>query len=717
MATADLVIAFDARIGNLESALKRTETALKSTERQAKETGGTLATSLETGASRASAALTSAARSLLAFGVAALAFDRISSVITGVIQKMDELTDSAQQVGVSAVELNNLQIAFRDAGGQASDAASALGKLNDRIGDAVRGSAEANNSFAALGIAYRNTDGSVRSTAEVFDDLAEKMRNATSQQERMSIATEFFGRGAARAAVVAVEALEAGLARSNSMLERFGIALGTETADKIGKVTEAFDRLGDVISTSIANAIAFVSPLIVAFLEFVTQAVAATIRTIGNIVGGIQAIFGRLGEALGITVATPLQLAQREVATLDDRLQTTLRNATRAQIALSQSEAEPGSYANLRAQREVELLNRQADAENERLIAARRRLRELTPPAETIPIPPTPQIPTTITSGGGASRAIDEMARAAQRLYDATRSPLEQFRISAEAALGVWDSGKVTAALGGFDTISRAVSEYAVTSFNGLTQAGATSEQAQAKVLAALTAIGAGLQVGSEAWNRWSEVVRAAQGAVAAASQTTQTELERVSGASAKQVDAAFQNVISSVALEGATLEQAWDKLLKSILKTVIDFVYQMTVQAAILRLLKSAFSGFGGAIQSVGPIVPGETRAFAGIPYGEGGDGGGISAFGLGASLSGGGSALGRGLVVPTPEPASGDLIVNVNNLSSNTTMRRQERNNGLGGKEVDIYIEDLVRRGINDGRFDGVMSQSFGASRRGRV
>jgi hypothetical protein len=62
-------------------------------------------------------------------------------------------------------------------------------------------------------------------------------------------------------------------------------------------------------------------------------------------------------------------------------------------------------------------------------------------------------------------------------------------------------------------------------------------------------------------------------------------------------------------------------------------------------------------------------------------------------------------------------EVNVAVYNNSSNTTTRQQERTNGLGGKEVDIYIENVVRQGLMTGRYDNVMGQSFGASRRGVV
>jgi len=81
-----------------------------------------------------------------------------------------------------------------------------------------------------------------------------------------------------------------------------------------------------------------------------------------------------------------------------------------------------------------------------------------------------------------------------------------------------------------------------------------------------------------------------------------------------------------------------------------------------------------------------------------------------------------GSGYIVPNHKLPSvagngGGTTVNVYNQAVGTTTRQQERNNGLGGKEIDIYIEQIVQRGITSGKFDAAMGQSFGASRAGRV
>ena len=74
-------------------------------------------------------------------------------------------------------------------------------------------------------------------------------------------------------------------------------------------------------------------------------------------------------------------------------------------------------------------------------------------------------------------------------------------------------------------------------------------------------------------------------------------------------------------------------------------------------------------------------------------------------------------GYIMPMVPQGGASTTVNVYNQAAGTTTRQQERSNGLGGKEIDIYIEQIVQRGISNGKFDAAMGQSFGASRAGRV
>jgi hypothetical protein len=99
-----------------------------------------------------------------------------------------------------------------------------------------------------------------------------------------------------------------------------------------------------------------------------------------------------------------------------------------------------------------------------------------------------------------------------------------------------------------------------------------------------------------------------------------------------------------------------------------------------------------GGPVQAGSPYIVGEKRPELFVP----------------------GSS---GYIFPAvPNGGGGEVTVNVYNSTSANT-RVQERQNAMGGKTIDIFVEDIVNRGLATGRFDSAMRASFGASRLGRV
>jgi hypothetical protein len=717
MSTAALTIAFDARIGNLETALRRTEASLKRTERQASETTTAVSRTFSSIGTTASTGLGAATRALGLFGTA-LAAIGVTSGISAALQSISSLSDAAQQLGVTSGYLAAFRDAFNEAGGSSEQAGQAITRIGQLVGDAERGSAEAINTFAALGIAFRNVDGSARSTESVMNDLVGKINDTESQTEKLSLAAELVGRRAAPAFVAAISQMDGSVVGYLERLRALGIVVGNDTPDKIDSLGTAFNRLGQTMVASIADATASMEPELSSFFEWATAQVAS------------------LGASFRQFIATSRRLSDPGIQAMQNdaaAAQVAIRDLTNEARALESERPVSSILDNLRpgarTQEAIDraiLANRAAMAEAERRLAVARaaeamRARELEPIPGPPPEPPGEAAapPSRVSAAAGAAReTVSEMERLAARLAASTRTPLEQFRTSSEEALRVFASTdpRVQAALGGFDTVSRAVSEYAATSYTALTSAGVSSEAAQAKVMGMLGTIQATLPQGSEAWRRWGEVVSGAQEAVRRSTTATETELDKASNAAGKNVTTAIGTVISSIAVEGATLEDAWKKLTQSILKTVVDFVYQMTVQAAILAALKAAFKGFGGILPSASVGGGGgEGRSFAGFPA-EGGDSPGAALFSRSLGIDGGVS-IGRGLVptIEASEPST--TIVNVVNNSTGTRTQQRESTDSRGNKTIEVMVLDIVRGGLASGQLDPVMSQSFGVGRQGRV
>jgi len=162
----------------------------------------------------------------------------------------------------------------------------------------------------------------------------------------------------------------------------------------------------------------------------------------------------------------------------------------------------------------------------------------------------------------------------------------------------------------------------------------------------------------------------------------------------------AFANDLSGALVDFVTTgEQKFDEMAANFLKNIAKMILQVQILNALKAGLGPGGLGLltfanGGAAPADRPYIIGERGPELFVPTGS-------------------------GYIVPNHQlgGGGGSTTVNVYNQASGTTTRQQERTNGLGGKEIDIYIEQIVQRGITNGRFDAAMGQSFGASRAGRV
>jgi tape measure domain-containing protein len=148
-----------------------------------------------------------------------------------------------------------------------------------------------------------------------------------------------------------------------------------------------------------------------------------------------------------------------------------------------------------------------------------------------------------------------------------------------------------------------------------------------------------------------------------------------------------------------STGEDKFDEMALNFAKAVQKMILEFLIFEAIVQGVSAASGGRInlGRRASGGPVSPGSAYI-----VGE-----------RGPELF---SPTGAGHIYPDVS-GGGGTVVNIYNQAQGTTTRQQERTNGLGGKEIDIYIEQVVQRGMTNGRFDNALGTSFGAQRQGRV
>lgn len=109
-------------------------------------------------------------------------------------ESMVALRRNAEDLGVSTDFLQVVERMSAKFGGTAEDGRAALIKLAEAMGAARTEGGAAAEKFARFGVALYNSNGSARTTEEVFKAIADAYRNSSDAATKAALAFEFFGR-------------------------------------------------------------------------------------------------------------------------------------------------------------------------------------------------------------------------------------------------------------------------------------------------------------------------------------------------------------------------------------------------------------------------------------------------------------------------------------------------------------------------------------------
>ena len=131
--------------------------------------------------------------SLLGPVLAGISVGALAAFTKNAIDAVGGLGELADQVGVSTNALQALSLASTQAGISGEELQRGLAALTRKIADAASGEQAAEQAFARLGIAFRNTEGQARPTEAVLVDIAEKLKDLENPAERAAVVTSMFG--------------------------------------------------------------------------------------------------------------------------------------------------------------------------------------------------------------------------------------------------------------------------------------------------------------------------------------------------------------------------------------------------------------------------------------------------------------------------------------------------------------------------------------------
>lgn len=257
---------------------------------------------LKAGAAAAAAAIATAA-------VAAGAMAKAS------IDAADSAGEAAAAAGITVEQYTRLGYAMKFSVGGADALDGSMKFLNKSMFDAANGSAQASMAFDRLGIAYTNTDGSLRDSTEVMLDVADKFSTMQDGAQKSAMAMDIFGKSGADMVPFLNQGRE-GISALTDQADRLGVTLTGDVADAAGQFNDnidilkgaaqgfgnqvmkgllpALNNLGNEMVATADNGdqMASAADGVVAILKGVVTVgvtVSATLQGIGNAIGGIAA--------------------------------------------------------------------------------------------------------------------------------------------------------------------------------------------------------------------------------------------------------------------------------------------------------------------------------------------------------------------------------------------------------------------------------------------
>lgn len=226
---------------------------------------------------------------LAAFGV--------GSLVSGAVERANEVSQVAERYGLLVGELQELRFAAERNGAAGQNMDDALKDFNKSVGEAVNGTGAAKEIFDAMNISLTDQEGRVRGTNAVMHDFADRMAEIEDQSVRVAVAQAVMGDNGA----LLVSMLAKGSAGLRSYAEdarKLGLVTEQQAAaarmlkDRQTDLGKAFDATGVSIMSSLAPTLgpllAFMKDLVLAQREVIATEITGMVRGLSEGLRGLD---------------------------------------------------------------------------------------------------------------------------------------------------------------------------------------------------------------------------------------------------------------------------------------------------------------------------------------------------------------------------------------------------------------------------------------------
>ncbi len=250
----------------------------------------------------------------------------LGAMVKSSLDSADSLSKLSQRVGITVESLSTLIPVADLAGVSGEKFEGGLRKLATRMLDAATGSDEAARSFAAIGVAIQNQDGTLRATDQVLLDLTDRFKAMPDGAEKTALAVDLFGKSGADLIPFLNQGRD-GVEALTAELQALGVQIGGDTAaqaevfnDSLAKVRLAISSIGNRVIEAFLPAMNEMANGMVesakqgGSLRAILDGVVLVLKTLALGAATVGKAFVALGEAIGAGMAAAVEALSGNVS-------------------------------------------------------------------------------------------------------------------------------------------------------------------------------------------------------------------------------------------------------------------------------------------------------------------------------------------------------------------------------------------------------------------
>jgi hypothetical protein len=241
-----------------------------------------------------------------------------ASFIKGSIDAADALNDLRTRTGLTGQQLLVLKGAADRSGSSLEGISDVTSKLSSRLTEAARGTGDAAEAYAAMGINVKDVNGNLKNVDTILKEVGAKFQTYEDGANKAALATAAFGRGGDKLIPV-VEAIE----ETEQRFKRLGITIEDEVItaadkfnDKARDIRDLVDVMGRRITAALLPAMNTLADALTNaaqsgdFFNTVGAATKTVLETLLVLGANVAFVFRSIGIGIGGAIAQMEALAR-----------------------------------------------------------------------------------------------------------------------------------------------------------------------------------------------------------------------------------------------------------------------------------------------------------------------------------------------------------------------------------------------------------------------